>query len=181
MHRATPSYYSDLLAHIGLKWGKSSHSKRSSSKLTVDDGTVTVKASTVSSASGPAVAIKSAPKTLHSESSKAEAAAASCAGGAAASSDGPVLPPALPVPAEPPNPDVPPPPDKPVIERPTHTRRKPMHPRSFHYGPHLMSYRPGVNGGSWSAMCGRSKGAHKKPGHTTTMCTKFMSFKGKDV
>ncbi len=176
MHRATPSYYSDLLAHIGLKWGKSSHSKRPSSKLTVGDGTVTVKASTVSSASGPAVAIKSAPKTLHSESSKAEAA-----GGAAASSDGPVLPPALPVPAEPPNLDVPPPPDKPVIERPTHTRRKPMHPRSFHYGPHLMSYRPGVNGGSWSAMCGRSKGAHKKPGHTTTMCTKFMSFKGKDV
>ena len=52
-----------------------------------------------------------------------------------------------------------------------------MHPRSFRFGPHTMSFKPP---NSWQATCARVC-AHQSPGQPRTRCTRTLSFKGQDA
>ena len=78
-------------------------------------------------------------------------------------------------------PDVPPPP-APYAEatsdgddaRKPRGRRRPTHPRSFQWGPHMVYFRPPR---TWQATCARKR-AHMKFGLTNTLCTRTLQFKG---
>ena len=68
--------------------------------------------------------------------------------------------------------DLPPPPPLPEKKRDRKT-----HPRSFYFGPHLVTFRPPR---SWQASCGRSSCAHQAVGRPGTRCTRTLSFRGED-
>ena len=168
-HFRPPSEYSDILLLINVKWGKSSKKLAASSiRLETDDAgmsKVVQPSKHVAKSSqrsderdgpakisvGPDVAV--APQFDSGEMRKPTGARLDAA-------------------EEPPQP-----PPASGAEKRAHHRRKGMHPRSFHWGPHRMTFIPPH---SWQACCGR-RNAHKNCLNTKTLCTRTLSFRGEDT
>ncbi len=75
------------------------------------------------------------------------------------------------------DPPPPPPQDASLPASSGQARRYRMHPKSFHWGPHTVSFKPPC---SWQATCARKK-AHSKPGMPGTRCTRSLSYKGEEL
>ncbi len=172
-----------MLKLIDVKWGRSSR-RRSSGTLFDDDGSLHCVSEHPKTAAMP-----SRVKTPVSDAAKAACIPSDVVDPSAASSGAKACEHSVHPPGDPVGPPLdadtlPPPPDPPEPAAGDAQRgggkrgraRLPKHPRSFHWGPHLVSFKPP---NAWAGSCARNV-AHRWAGHANTRCTRSISFKGKE-